>query len=256
MDFCSQLSSRCQGTILLALCWLTSVALAQDPSGQHSSAGKDVEKQAEGDWADSRWNQTVVGRFLASNLKTPGGTIAKGLSIRVGNDGEATVCYDTGKPSLRGAWTGGFLKFDGRRFGLLGAPAAAGEWAFDPSASVGWQNVTARHEALHLGESRVVMDTRVGETLVRESPWFEEIAGLKVFTRTLEVAPGHESLTCRLATIPQAVASTSQARGTAIAKLEHDGKALVIMRRGSGAATLTAANGTVNLVIAPRGEIE
>src|SRR5829696_8967172 len=82
---------------LLWMAFFSSISLASaQSSGEHKSAGKEVERQAEGDWADARWNQTDVGPFLASNFQTPGGSIAKGLSIRIGDKAQAAVCYDTG----------------------------------------------------------------------------------------------------------------------------------------------------------------
>jgi hypothetical protein len=254
MHLCSQSSSHRRIATLLALCGFASIALAQGPSGQHASAGKEVEKQAEGDWADARWNQTVVGPFLASNLKTPAGMIAKALSIRVGNNGEATVCYDTGKPSLRGAWTGGFLKFDGRRFGLLGAPAAAGEWAFSATSSVGWENADARHEALHLGGHHVVLDTRVSGTLVRESPWFENVNGLGIFSRTIEVAAG-TMLTHKVCSEPKARIALITKGADTLIRSEDGGKVTAFALAGKSAATLATGGNNVSLTFPPRTEL-
>src|SRR5436190_743274 len=238
---------------LLWMAFFSSVSLASAQSaGEHKSAGKEVERQAEGDWADARWNQTDVGSFLASNFQTPGGSIAKGLSVRIGDKGQAAVCYDTGKPALRGGWTGGFLKFDGRRFGLLYPPAAAGDWAFNARSDAGWLAVTARHEALHVSDQRVVLDTRVGETLVRETPWFEESDGVKVFTRTFEVAPGTEPLTCRLVTVANAKAQIASKGGLTLATIEREGKTLAIAIPANEAAALSANGGSVDLLFRPR----
>ena len=86
----------------------------------------------EEDSRDDRWKEADIGRFLACSLPlgSAAGTVAKGLSIRLGNQQEDTVCYDTAHMKLRAAWTGGFLKFtpapiradlaaaDGRRAGF------------------------------------------------------------------------------------------------------------------------------------------
>ncbi len=85
--------------------------------GEHRSAGRDVESQNEKDWVDNRWSRTEVGQFLASLVDAPGGVVAKGLSIKVGERDDGTVCFDTANLSWRAAWTGGFLKFDAARFG-------------------------------------------------------------------------------------------------------------------------------------------
>ncbi len=238
---------------LLALSLPACLVMAQS-SGEHKSAGKEVGKQAEGDWADSRWNQTEIGPFLASNLQTPGGTIAKGLSIRVGDKGEAAVCYDTANPSLRGGWMGGFLKFDGRRFGLLSAPAAAGDWLFTARSDAGWQGIKARHEALHVNGSRVVLDTRVGDTLVRESPWFENAGGLKIFTRTVEVSPGREPLHDRLVVVAKATGQYLQKNRVALATAERDGKVLAVAMLTTEGAALSANGGSIDVAFRPRTE--
>src|ERR1043166_1285822 len=77
----------------------------------------DPSRQSERDWVDSRWSKTDVGPFLASTLDLPGGRIAKGLSIKVGEHDEGTVAFDTGACTLRAGWIGGFLQFNGARFG-------------------------------------------------------------------------------------------------------------------------------------------
>src|SRR4030095_15008303 len=84
---------------------------ASAPPREHRSAGRDVASQEEKDWIDNRWSRTEVGQFLASLVDVPGGTVAKGLSIKVGERDEGTVCFDTANLSWRAAWTGGFLIF-------------------------------------------------------------------------------------------------------------------------------------------------
>ena len=166
------------------------MSAADNDAGRHGAAGKEVERQEEKDWSDSRWNQTEVGPFLASSLQTPGGMIVKALSVKVGSGGEASVCYDLGKPAMRAAWTGGFLKFQSVRFGIMGAPMRAGEWAFSTAGPAGWPWAGGRHEALRVQGNRVVLETRVGGTLVRETPWFDRAGDLNVFSRTFVIEPG------------------------------------------------------------------
>ena len=92
----------------------------------------------ESDSVDNRWNQTEIGPFLASIVPLPGQKpVTKGLSIKVGDRGQGTVCYDTESLALRAAWTGGFLKFDPARYGLINSPRIDGELAFVSSSSTG-----------------------------------------------------------------------------------------------------------------------
>ncbi len=238
--------------LLLALLAPQIIFAAEDLLGAHAAAGKEPAAQAEKDWVDARWQQMDVGSFLSSSLQTPGGWLAKGLSIRVGENGEAAVCYDTGAPALRGAWTGGFLKFSSGRFGLSGPPAAAGAWAFSTPPGAGWVGATARHEALQLSGRRVVLGTRVGETLVRESPWFESAGGLSVFTRTLEAGPGPAPLTQQLFSSAKSQITVSNHLDLEFAAVEQGGRLTVFARQRGPGAALSETNGRLNLTFAPR----
>src|SRR5262249_29832534 len=79
------------------------------PANPEKDSGKVAKEEA---WKDNRWNQTDVGQFLSSILPTPNGTVLKGLSIRVGENDEGALCYDTASAGFRAAWTGKFLQFD------------------------------------------------------------------------------------------------------------------------------------------------
>src|SRR5262245_52108756 len=166
-------------SILLFFCILVSFAavrsgvLAQTRAGEHGAAGREVEKQKEGDWADNRWSQTDVGRFLASNLEISGAKIAKGLTIKVGSKNEGSVCYDTAACVLRGGWLGGFIRFDPARFGLISAPRLSGEIIFSLPKGPGWPGESVRYGGLHPRGDRVVLEYRVGEMTVLDSPWLE-----------------------------------------------------------------------------------
>jgi hypothetical protein len=221
-------------------------------AGRHAAAGKDVEQQGEKDWSDSRWNQTEVGPFLASSLQTPGGIVTKALSVRVGRGGEASVCYDLAKPSMRAAWTGGFLKFSAVRFGIMGPPARAGDWAFSATGPVGWQGAAVRHEALRVQGGRVVLETRVDGTLVREVPWFERAGELNIFSRTFEIGPGTAALEHRLFVSSNAVATTSAKEGLAVAILERSGEVTAVAATGAAAHWLSAKDGNIAVTFPPR----
>src|SRR5204862_8345190 len=71
-----------------------------------SYADDEPEKQKESDWVDARWNQTELGNFHSSLVPLPNGIVAKGLSVRVGERGEAAVVYDTASAKWRADWSG------------------------------------------------------------------------------------------------------------------------------------------------------
>src|SRR5205085_2636504 len=133
----------------------------------------DPSVQVERDWVDNRWSRTDVGQFLASNLEIPGARIAKGLSIKIGEQDEAAVCFDTASCTLRAGWVGGFLRFDPARFGLIRAPKIAGEIAFTAASGPGWLESSNHYVGLHLHGRRVVLEYTVNEMRVLDSPWLE-----------------------------------------------------------------------------------
>ena len=99
--------------------------------------------QEESDWVDNRWSRSDVGQFLASNLAVPGGRVMKALSIKVGDNDEGAVCFDTGQCALRAGWLGGFLKLDPARFGLINSPKISGEAMFSAPVGPGWLGLPA-----------------------------------------------------------------------------------------------------------------
>jgi hypothetical protein len=164
-------------------------AFGQTPPGQPRTAGVEVEQQGEKDWVDGRWNKTETGQFMASNLEIPGSKAAKPLSIKIGENDEGAVCFDTLDCSLRAGWTGGFLTFDPARFGLLRAPKIAGKLAFVVPPGPAWDPGTIRYAGLHLHGRRVVLEYSLGGARVLESPWLETNGGAAVFTRTFAMDP-------------------------------------------------------------------
>ncbi len=187
------------------LCLLVATNLLGQPAtpapttaGQPPASGREPGTQGEKDWVDNRWSRTDVGPFLASNLEIPGMRIAKGLSIKVGDHSEASVCYDTAGSAWRGGWTGGFLQFDPGRFGLIGAPKINGTLVVATGNSPGWQGVSNHYSGLHVSGNRVVLEYALDGVRVLESPWFESGEGVAAFTRSFEIGASSKELTLAL----------------------------------------------------------
>ena len=141
----------------------------------------------EGDSVDDRWQQADVGPFLASTYAVPGGFAEKGLAIRVGDEQQAAVCYDTGKMSLAAGWTGDFLKFDPARYGLIRHIQFAGALRFDNANQNGWLNAIAKYRGMYQHGRRIVLESSVNGTKVLESPWLESTEETHAFSRNLQI---------------------------------------------------------------------
>ncbi|MFO0872033.1 MAG: LamG-like jellyroll fold domain-containing protein, partial [Pirellulales bacterium] len=124
----------------------------------------------EEDWVDRRWQQAEVGDWLGAIVALPQGPYRKALNIRVGDQRSATVLFDTQYLALRAAWSG-FLEFNPTRFGIIAPPKPAGDVWFTMPEGAGWQAERLQFRGHHVHGSRVVLDYRVDDVEVLESPW-------------------------------------------------------------------------------------
>ena len=154
---------------------------------------------AEQDSVDNRWNQSDVGPFLASIVPMPGQPpVAKGLSIRVGGKEQASVCYDTQTMGLRSAWTGGFLKFDPARYGLIAPPQMAGDVQFVSSPDAGWVAKSVKYLGME-SPTHVKLHALVDGVHVSESPGYLVTEdNLPFFVRSIEIQDKHPGLRLRI----------------------------------------------------------
>lgn len=221
--------------VLLAGSFRESSAAESRPAGTPAISGSEPESQGEKDWVDNRWSHTDVGSFLASSLKVPNGTVTKSLSIRVGDQGEAGVCFDTASLSFRAGWTGGFLNFDAARFGLLNLPSINGQVQFVAPEGGGWIGETGRFTGFHAHGNRVVLEYQLGETRIRETPTFIGLDGKSAFARSVEIGPGVRPLKLRLLESSGAKVTIEPASSSGtFATVERDSKFLEIRASGSG----------------------
>jgi type 1 glutamine amidotransferase len=205
----------------------------------------------EEEWKDSRWNQMDTGQFLGSTLRTSNSTVAKGLSIRLGEHDEAAVVYDTVLCNVRAAWTGKFLTFDPTRYGLINAPTIAGDIQFVSPSRSAW-NGSPRYTGLFLNGKRVVLSYAVGEVAVLESSWLESDNDTKIFTRTFQLSASREGQTLLLAEIKGANPQTNEIDGIQIASLKTEGNHLAAAVGGNAKARLSTQSGQIILEIPPR----
>jgi mono/diheme cytochrome c family protein len=165
---------------------------------------------------DGRWHEMDTGQFFSGSIDTPGQPTLKGIAVRIGDENEAAVCYDTDLLRVSAGWTGAFLRFNSKHFGLVHRPRATGKTAFVPPAVPGWAKdgsfedsrphkpwgplprQWAHYKGLYLHGKRVVFAYTVGTAEVLESPWFESIEGVGVFSRTFEIGPHPSSLTLQV----------------------------------------------------------
>ncbi|QDU92679.1 DUF6797 domain-containing protein [Lignipirellula cremea] len=84
--------------------------------------------QKEGQWADERWNETQLGPVQAGVVHLEGQPdIARGVCVRLGDQGELAACFNPDTLTYDAVWSGGFVRFSGVRHGFVGGLQIAGE---------------------------------------------------------------------------------------------------------------------------------
>jgi hypothetical protein len=219
--------------ILLFSALSTAPVLAQSVSA--TGPADDPTRQTDADWIDDRWSKTDMGQFLGATIETPGQRTPKAIAIKVGEHDEATICFDTDLLRYSAAWTGGFVKVHGQRYGLIAAPSPAGEIQFTTASVPGWAKdgsfadprpqklgalprEHAKYKGLYLHGNRVVLSYSVEGNSVIESPWFIKSGNLKIFSRSLEMDLLKSQLV-RIADSPGAKASIEKIDNLSVAKL-------------------------------------
>lgn len=153
-----------------------------------SAAPKEVAKQEEADWRDGRYEKVKFGPFVSGHIATPKGSTHKGIAIRVGEKGEGTMVFDTDLCTWRAGWTGGFLKTDPARYGLIRALKPDGKIVFAKPPTPGVADVKgswndprqlkhgplpkghARYKGIHLNGGHTVVRYDLGATQIYDSP--------------------------------------------------------------------------------------
>jgi hypothetical protein len=177
-----------------------------------AAAPKDIPQQGEGDWVDARYAKVKFGPFVSGHIATPKGSTHKGIAIRVGERGEGTMVFDTDLCTWRAGWTGGFLKTDPTRYGLIRALKPDGKMVFSNPPIPGVADAKGsfadprqvkhgplpetyvRYKGLYVSENRIVVRYDLGETEIYDSPWMNKGQdGTDRFNRTLMIRQGSKN---------------------------------------------------------------
>ncbi len=228
---------------------------------------KAVAEQVEGDWTDGRWNQVDVGPFMSADIHTPQGRTLKGIAIKVGDESQATVCFNTELLGYSAAWAGGFLEFDPRRYGLIGGPKPKGLTLFANGITPGWAHDgklddrqprklgplprnRAKYRGLYRHGKRVALSYTVGETAVIETPWAGDADGRLFLTRTFEFGEVAKPLTSLIATKRGKTALLQKIGGLVVAQLSSGEETLWVTALGQG-ISLAVKNDRIFLTVQP-----
>lgn len=210
----------------------------------------------EADSRDERVGKVESGPFFSGSVTGAGGPVYKGIVVRLGDQREASILYDTELLRVAAGWNG-FLKFDPARFGVIVPPRIDGTASFStprfPGVSLQEQfsnfreanpygplpRSVAHYEGLFRQGKRVVLKYSVGtvtaesggnspSTMILESPWLEQRADVKAITRTLRVDPSPVPIRLMVADASAKVRLHSQSESASLVEQAGIGRVLVI----------------------------
>ena len=158
------------------------------------------------------------GPFVSSTIGTEPVT-EKAIAVRVNEQAQAVMAFDTDLLRMSAAWTGGFLNWYAARDGLQSWPTPVGTMHFATRKGPGWSRTGSfgdprelpvgplpkswgHYKGLYLNGDNVVFSYTVGATQVFDSPGFTTVSERPVFTRTINLAPTTESLSLRVLDLP------------------------------------------------------
>ena len=226
----------------------------------------DPTRQTDENWIDARWQKTQIGQFLSTAVEFADHTVVKAIAIKVGEENEGTICFDAELLGYSSGWTGGFLRLDPRRYGLIVTPKPAGSAQFASRLEPGWARngifadprpghlgnlprQWARYQGLYLNGNRVVLAYTVSGIEVLDSPWIEKAGGITAFSRTLEVAATSAPTWLRVCDLDGA--AMRQIDGISMLVSEERANVTAVIVLGSNAFLTTSLSNSAAIRIDP-----
>ncbi len=144
---------------------------------------------------------------VEASFPTPSNYAYKGVVVKLVEDGNTNLCFDTELMRVSCAWDGGYLKMPRQRDGIEGHPLVTNEPIFGTNPGPGWSKGGsfsdprtaqqgplpadwAKWKGLYLDGPTVVLSYTVGSAAVLESPTFAD----GVVLRRINVSPTNETL--------------------------------------------------------------
>ncbi|MBI5799219.1 MAG: hypothetical protein HZA92_00625, partial [Verrucomicrobia bacterium] len=156
------------------------------------------------------------GPFFSGTIMASDGrqlAAGKGIVVTVGPNKDHYLCYDTDTLRCAMGWSGDFLEFGKTQTNIEWPPPPRikGGLGFETRLGPGWTSsedfrdprpdqqgplprTQAKYRGLHLHGDNVVLSYTAGDAGVLELPGHESIGGRGIFTRTLNIGAGGQTL--------------------------------------------------------------
>lgn len=156
-------------------------------AGKHGHWGKHNQNNHK----DDRWNNINHGPILAHVYRSKEITILKALCVKLGGKGMISAAFDTQSLSWRAIWQGGFIRFDGFRWGGSRNAAPQGDLWFQEKETKGWEGeARGRFLGSYRHSNQVVMNYEIGNVQILDLMTTEGVQGGSVVNRILQFPNG------------------------------------------------------------------
>lgn len=126
-------------------------------------------KNNQNNYSDTRWNNAEMGEVLTHVFRAKDLVVLKGICVRLGEKRELSTCFDPMTLSYRALWKGGFVKFDGFRWGSSRNAALQGTPLAIRSKAEPIKN--SRYLGYHRYGKRVVFEYEINGIKITDEPW-------------------------------------------------------------------------------------
>ncbi len=223
-------------------------------AGQHGHWGKFNQNNH----SDERWNEQTGSTLLGACLHVDKLKVQKGLNVLLGDEAEIGACFDAWTLSYRYVWTGGFVKYDGYRWGTSRGVkyqgkelvSHSGVWRDDNSPKTRLADA-AFHGVYRHGEHNA-LSYRIGQMEVLDSPWASTTDGVSVMTRRLALQSTDQGKqTLPICDLPAgATVMQLDDSATGITGYQQDGQCWLIAAKSPEAVSLIQQRGSLLLQVA------
>ncbi|MEM1294439.1 MAG: DUF6797 domain-containing protein [Verrucomicrobiota bacterium] len=135
-------------------------------SGLHGHWGK----HNQNNHVDDRWNDAEMGEVVTQVFRHGKElSVLKGICLRLGEERELSACFDPESLSYRAIWEGGFIRFEGFRWGTSRNARLDGKpWFTAKAAEMPKDGV---YHGFHRFGKRVVFEYQIGGITIQDEPW-------------------------------------------------------------------------------------
>lgn len=124
-------------------------------------------------WNDERHGQSDLGSLQSWPLSVAGRVIQRAVSLKLGDDGELSACFNPDTLAIEAVWSGGFLTFSKNRYGFGAAAVPAGQLV-EPAVTAEKPREPFLYHGFHRHGKRVVFSYRLGDTEMLDAPWVQD----------------------------------------------------------------------------------